>query len=252
MNVKNVAEAWAGLLMMGVMWVTSVSAAGAPLPFVVPAGLSAGTSYQLIFVTSGTRDALSKLTSDYDAFVNQEADAFHIGPTNFSASGVPIGWHAIVSVMAANGSVSNAKATAPQVAAVYNLVGDLIAPGGAGTPLYQPLTHSPVKWSPDGSQASRLVFTGTTFTGNASTTPAGTGSPVTAGNSGDIGETWITLGFGAAGTQPAATPLALYALSNVLVVPAPEPSGALAAAGVLALRGLCGRRRPRAAGGSPR
>ncbi len=205
---------------------------GTPLPWVVPSGLSTSSSYQLIFVTSGTRDALSSTLADYDNFVNQQADAAHIGPADFALSGQPIHWHAVVSVFNSSKGTSNAKETAVQTAPVYNLIGELVSTGGGlTTPLYQTLTHAPVRWSPDGTESARKVFTGTNFTGIASTTPAGTGSGVTAGNSTDIGETWLNTGFGQ--TQPAATPLPFYALSDAIV--APEPSSiALIFCGMLA------------------
>lgn len=192
---------------------------GAAAPILVPPGLNPGDRYQLVFVTAGTRDALSSNISDYNAFVNADANQFHIGPDDFSGSGFPIRWQAIVSVFG-----TNAKENARQTAPVYNLGGDFVANGGLTTFLYQPPLASPVKWSPDGSAVDRLVFTGTNFTGIASTFPAGTGSNVTAGNSGDVGETWLTLGFGSAGAKPPATPLSLYALSETLTVPVPEPA----------------------------
>lgn len=219
-------------LWVAIVCLSSLATSGAPLPWVVPSGLSAGSSYQLIFVTSGTRDALSSTLADYDNFVNQQANIAHIGPTDFTLSGQPIHWRAVVSVFNPSTGTSNAKETAVQTAPVYNLTGELVSTGGGlTTPLYQTLTHAPVRWSPDGTQTTRKVFTGTNFTGIASTTPAGTGSGVTAGNSTDIGETWLNTGFGQ--TQPAATPLSFYALSDAVV--APEPSSiALIFCGMLA------------------
>jgi hypothetical protein len=183
-------------------------------PVIDPPILLTGDHYQLIFVSSATRDALSSNIADYDAFVNLDADNFHIGPNDFTLSGKPIRWHAIVSTLA-----TNAKVTAQQTQPVYNLNGDVVANGGLTSFLYEPLVFSPVLWSPDGSNTARNVFTGSSFTGIASTRPAGTGSPVTVGHSNEIGETWIFSGFGAVGALPATNNFSIYALSEVLTEP---------------------------------
>jgi PEP-CTERM motif len=222
------------LAIFTVLIVAPLSASIAMFPMIVPPGVHPGDRYQLVFVTAGTRNALSSTIADYNAFVNQDANSFHIGPDDFTQSGVPIHWHAIVSVFG-----TNAKENAQQNAPAYNLAGDLVANGGPLTNfLYQPPLLSPVKWSPDGASNPRLVFTGTNFTGIASTFPAGTGTGVTSGNSNDVAETWITLGFGSAGTEPPAVPMSIYALSDPLTAPVPEPS-TLILAGLGAFVALC-------------
>ena len=58
---------------------------------VVPAGLSPGEDYHVIFVTSGTTDALSSDIATYDAFAQAHADAAGIGTS------IGVDWLAIVS-----------------------------------------------------------------------------------------------------------------------------------------------------------
>jgi len=59
-----------------------------------PIGLAPGSQYQLIFVTAGTRDATSGHIADYNAFVSAEAA---LSPS------LPISnWHAVASTLARN------------------------------------------------------------------------------------------------------------------------------------------------------
>ena len=92
------------------------------IPYYIPPGLKPGDFYQLVFVTSQTRDGKSSNIADYNSFVNQVADAAGIGLQNSENSPAgPIQWFAIVSTT----SVA-ARDNAPVEAPIYNTLGNLI------------------------------------------------------------------------------------------------------------------------------
>jgi len=86
-------------------------------PF-VPAGLSPGDKYHLVFITDGLRDATSSSIADYNNFVQGQA-ALNPGLTGTNMGVV---YKAIASTTAIDANVN-----APVSATVYNFNGDKIA-----------------------------------------------------------------------------------------------------------------------------
>lgn len=182
----------------------------------VPTGLQPGDTYQLVFVTKGTRDALSTDINDYNAFVQDQA--------NDSGYTAGVSWKAIASTggMAA---LDNAKIWTK----VYNLQGELVANGSAefwGTQNEEiGRLSAPINYDQYGNEANVYVWTGTN-PGGSSFEPSqylgGAGSPAY-GRSPATDLEFISFKDAAKETE-----YSLYALSEVLTVPAdsavPEPA----------------------------
>jgi len=193
------------LATVAVSCVASISQAA---PF-VPPSLAPGSPYQLVFVTSGTRDASSTLIADYNTFVNNQA------AQNPSLTGTNMGvqYFAIGSTTTVNANV-NAAVTAP----VYNFNGDKVADSFAD--LWDGSLDNGIAYDEFANFASFPdMWTGTTtsgigFVGNelGSTSPRSGFAFSSAPN-------WISDGIG-----PAAANFAFYGLSQQLTTPVPEPS----------------------------
>jgi hypothetical protein len=179
---------------------------------VPPAGLAPGSQYQIIFVTFETTTGVSSDIGDYNKLVNDEA-AFA------TAFGLPAGihWNAVVST-----PTVNAKDNAPSNGLpVYNTGGQLVSSTG----IYSGSLLSPVFYDSIGQGygiQNSAVWTGST--------PAGIGVP---------GETLGGLGFSAIVGSPSdttdvwmdgtiaprsANSWAIFALSDPITVPIPEPA----------------------------
>ena len=108
-------------LALATMTALATQSIAAPVPpsllHAVPAGLQAGDSFQLMFVSRTARDAQSANIGDYNEFVNAVADSAGIGP---SSAGVI--WFAVASTTAVDAR-DNATVHAP----VYNMQGELLA-----------------------------------------------------------------------------------------------------------------------------
>lgn len=180
----------------------------------VPAGLQPGDTYQLVFVTQGTRDATSANINDYNAFVQQQAELSH------HTAG--ISWKAIAStsgMAASNNAVISTK--------VYNLNGKLVANGYDafwGTQDDGPLLK-PINYDQFGNETNVYVWTGTNSEGGGAGSfqyLGGSGSPAY-GRSPATDLEFISFQDAAKETE-----YSLYALSEVLTVPAdsavPEPA----------------------------
>lgn len=88
-------------------------------PLLIPTDLNPGDTYQLVFVTSATRSALSSNIADYNTFVQNSADAAGIGIGGRLGD---VTWSAIASTLSVH-AVDNAVVTGP----IYNLHDDRIA-----------------------------------------------------------------------------------------------------------------------------
>src|SRR5580658_1898252 len=91
--------------------------------FTTPTGLTPGTQYQLVFVTSDTTFATSSTISDYNTFVTNEAALNATLAAFDSANGVT--WTAIGSTPPVN-----ANTNAPSSGLVYNLENTELAASG--------------------------------------------------------------------------------------------------------------------------
>ena len=204
-----------------------------------PIGLAPGSSYQLIFVTAGVRDAVDTDIGVYNTFVTDEA-----------ALGVPFGlpseaiWNAVAST-----DTIDANVNAPSVALpVYNTAGQQVT--GPGVGIYTGVLDNLVAYDQFGNFAvdadASNVWTGSDDQGFGipdATLAAGSGFT-------EVGQlaldaTWLEL---AAAPQFGEVIIVkpLYALSEALTVPVPEP-GAITLVGTALLliggHGLLQRRK---------
>jgi hypothetical protein len=209
-----------------------------------PAGLTPGETFRFVFVTSGTTDATSANISDYDNFVNTQAN----GATY---NGTTVSWLAIGST--ASISAITHDGTNPGIQGVYLVNGTQIATSDdtAAGGLWSGSLLSAPDVDINGMTTvfpNTFTWTGTLSNGQAAG-PSTTLSPggalgesappplnsVVEGHNTDSGSTWVTNGISTETVQ-----LNLYGISAVLTVPevtpptgVPEPStGLLAVIGV--------------------
>jgi hypothetical protein len=188
-----------------------------------PAGLTPGDTFRFVFVTDGTTTATSSSISDYDNFVNTQAD----GATY---NGSTISWLAIGSTPSVDAITHDG--VNPSLSGVYLVNGTQIATGdGTGT---GGLWSGTLLQAPDVDINSSLkqtdVWTGTQQDGLASpgdSLGSSQGASV-AGNSSSSDDNWSTY---LVIIQPGQNNL--YGISSVLTVPTtaavPEPSSGLMA-----------------------
>ena len=164
--------------------------------------LPPGSQYQLMFVTSGVRDATSSNIADYNAFVTAQAALNPLLP-----SGVT--WHAAAST-ASVAALTNAPNTLP----VYNVSGVLVT-----NSLYSVnILHAPTDQFGNKS-TERAVWTGSDDNGH-SDRPLGLSNPFT----GDATDVSSSGHFLEDTTNSQTIPFPLYALSSPITVLAPEPA----------------------------
>jgi hypothetical protein len=177
-----------------------------------PIGLAPGSQYQVIFVTFDTTTATSSDINDYNAFVTAEA-AF--GAANWGLPNAT--WHAVAST-----PTSNAIDNAPSVGLpVYNTQGQLVA----ASSIYTGSLLTPVSYDEGGfpyGVANAAVWTGTDPFGVALPrfTLGGPGTTAAHGYAGGAGAFWLDQGSNGGIFAYAA----LYALSDPITVPIPEPA----------------------------
>lgn len=192
-----------------------------------PLGLQPGDAYRLVFVTKGTRDALSSDIADYNAFVIAEAKA----PTSV-VRGLAADWFAIASTV--------------DMDAIENTGTDPSPAGQTGVPIYfvdgatRFADHYDNLWDGDSSGQMYLgrsmltqegvvpavqnnnVWTGTDYYGIAGGIggPLGSSTPSLGGSNGFNGR-WINNNF----RSFASVERSFYGISSVLVA-LPEPASA--------------------------
>ncbi len=218
-----------------------------------PEGLTPGETFRFVFVTDDTTNAESTNISTYDAFV--QADA---GGATYN--GVEVAWQAI-------GSTSSVSAidhigTNPGLTGVYLPSGTLVTTSDGTSGLWSGNLINPIDQTPSGEVLLNMgpVWTGTAINGTPTADPLGSTSPpypelaaTTYGLNDQSGASWIDYL-----SYPNNAPTGLYAISEVLTVPAasvPEPSTAILAGigsaillGVAAVRTRKERRRQRPVG----
>ncbi len=123
---------------------------GYALPILTPSSLNSGDTYQLIFVTSTTRDATSSNIADYNAFVQSAANAAWLGGGTI-LDGVQ--WSAIGSTAFVDAR-DNALVTGP----VFNLGDELVASDFAD--MWNGSIPFAIRFDEYGNIASDIVWTG--------------------------------------------------------------------------------------------
>ncbi len=126
----------------------------------IPAGLTAGGSFRLLFVTSGTRDATSSDITDYNTFVQNQANA--ATGDNAPIAAFNTEFRALTSttaVDARDNTATNRVTSSDTDAPIYWLNGEKIADNYEG--FYDGTWDSTVPTSQDGGTVSnRDIFTG--------------------------------------------------------------------------------------------
>lgn len=191
----------------------------------VPPGVAPGESYQLAFVTSVGTAAASGEIGVYNDWVQAAAVAAGIG------GGAT--WSAIASTEAVD-----ANANAPVSTKVFNMHGELVATGYSD---FWDGSHSVgvgIDYSEYGIGKNTNVWTGSNTDGTRAANNALGNLSAAWGESTLSSGGWISRG-----TQSTAVSYSLYALSQPLTAPVPEPATwAMLLAGV-ALVGTMARRR---------
>jgi hypothetical protein len=202
----------------------------------VPGGLVVGDKFQLVFVSSTTRDATSNDVADYDTHVQNAANAAGIGNT------AGYTWEAIAST---DTPLVHTKNHVSVTADVYRVDGIKVADAGdfwkdPGTGIHA----APMNINENGAVLNSDVWTGSNWEGFRNNNGLGTlgGNPIGVdagfGRSDVTGQQWA----GEVGLQDQDNLLPFYAVSEVLTVIVPEP----ATMSLLALGGLALLRRRRA------
>jgi hypothetical protein len=177
---------------------------------VAPSGLAPGSQYQLVFASISPRTAESADIDFYNSFVTNAA-AFGV------QFGLPAGlkWHAVVSTPTVHARDNAPSGNFP----VYNTQGILVSNSG----LYSGSLSSPITYTQDGSPT--LLWNSSVWTGSD---PFGVGIPgqtvgdpsgfAMIGAATSAGTLWSTL-F----SVPLGEGGGIYALSEPITVPVPEP-----------------------------
>lgn len=187
--------------------------AGALMP-VVPAGLSPGDKYHLVFVTDGTIDALSSNIDDYNDFVQSEAEL------NPSLTGTDVGvqWSALASTPGVN---ARDNAVVGANTPVFLLDGTTKLADGFND-FWDQFLLAPVDIDQYNQQVpTTLVWTGSMANGMGSATfeLGGSGQATVQGSTQFSNTFWF---FNSSSDPNNEAPL--YALSQELTVPVPEPT----------------------------
>ena len=202
-----------------------------------PAGLNPGDQFQIIFVTTGTRDGTSTVIGDYDAFVNADAGSV-------TYNGLPVTFRAIGSTETVHakdhiGQFSILVYLNDGISKVTNhttagMTGGIWSKDFVDT---VHLLHS-INQALDGTPRNTTVWSGTHEFGLASAHPLGTSTP-SRGFTIQDGGGWITYI-----TKPSSTLESMYGISPVLTVPVPEPGSViLLGLGAVSLFAVARRRR---------
>jgi hypothetical protein len=186
--------------------------------FIPPTGLAPGSEYQLLFVTSGTTQALNQDVNNYNNFVTNQAA---LNPALPSTT-----WHAIVTVVSPSEVITNAAANAPSQPGipVYDTRGELLTNLGLYTE--NPLDAVPVFDENGLPGPTPGVWTGSTPLGTYPGIPYNIGAdgsgPIQGLNNEALGSGWLS---GSAPNNPAEFE-SLYGLSAPILVSSPTPEPA--------------------------
>lgn len=185
--------------------ITAMGLSGAANAAVItPPGLAPGETYQLVFVTSGTTTATSSDISYYNSFAQNAASAAGMGS---------VVWHAIGSTLSVDAN-SNAVVSAK----VYNMGGELVATGFSDFWDGSHTVGVGIDFDENGTSRNFNVWTGSNTDGtDAGSFALGNERAVWAESTLSSGA-WISHGI-----QDTSVSYSLYALSEPLSAPVPEP-----------------------------
>ncbi len=203
---------------------------------ILPTGLTAGTQYQIMFVTADTTSGTSGSESDYNNFVTAEAASL--------TALLPLGttWSAVTSTYDGT-NYTNAGDNAPTDPAipVFNTQDQQVSfPNPLGLWVGPILT--PVQYDQSGSTVNAQVWTASQIQGGTGAATLGNAlgqSNPTWGYSGSSSMAWID-----DSTASSSSEFHVYALSSPITVPVPEPAIlTLLGSAVLGLGVVCLRQR---------
>jgi len=220
---------WIALFVFASIFLLPAPSFGIPVPddllWTVPAGFGPGDTYQLVFVTSTTRDATSSNINDYNDFVQDAAD-------NAGLGGVT--WKAICSTRSNAGLVVHARDNAVVSAPVYQLDGGLFATAAGFVDMWDGDLLRPISLTETLRRTTDMyVWTGSNSFGYGKVLFE-LGSMFNMCQVGDPFER--STGFDADKYCDIYRHLPLYSLSSPLTVPIPEPI--IPEPGTLALFGI--------------
>lgn len=226
MNTRNkpspMGQIWSALA-LAVGLASFVAAPAWANTIVAPAGLAPGSQFQIIFVDDVSYTAVDGNIADYNAEVQNDADAAGLGTYNASS----VTWQVLGSTVNSPGlpTILPNSSTSPPL---YLLTGYLVALNGAN--FWAGLIVTP----PNTDQIN-IVYPTPVWTGIISTSGCSTDTADCLGGASPIdGASYEpnTLAYNISafsGAVPPTTELPLYAVSQVLTVPggsepAPEPA----------------------------
>ena len=206
-------------LSLAVVGLTSTAHA---VPILVPAGLSVGDTYHLVFVTSTKRDALTNTINVYNTFVQNTANSAGLGDIN---------WKVIGSTFVRQGVFTNAIDNINVQGPVFRLDGVLVANNSAD--LWDGSIQAPINVDENGVKhlEERNVWTGTHVDGS-------NGGPRSFSNDDGLFDTGTIAYYGSyistlgpvtdqwwitRAEQLKTVKNPFYAISELLTVPVPEP-----------------------------
>jgi hypothetical protein len=175
---------------------------------VIPPPISAGSQYQIVFVTSGQRSAMASDLATYNGFVTMSANQSATLPTST--------WKAIAAVRFSGSAQANAPVY-PGVP-IYNTAGQFVADGSV---FYSGTHQSPILYDQNGDAKLTAVWTGITPDGmeSAFSPLGGAMASGVYGLSQSQGPGWSSQGTYANMVHE----MSFYGLSDVLTA-VPEPS----------------------------
>jgi hypothetical protein len=218
----------------GMVLALAPAAQAADIPLgnpLVPTGLGVGDTFQLVFVSSTTRDATSNLVADYDTHVQNAANAATIDLSGYT-------WKAITSTDSPLVHVQNHVSVTE---AVYLVDGTKVASAGA---FWSQNHDAAINIDENGDGLVTNVWTGSNWEGYRINGGLGSDGGINDPKESIFGLSNVTVSTwgGEAGLLDQTTSLPFYAVSEVLTVIVPEP----ATMSLLALGGLALLRRRRA------
>ena len=221
---------WTGLLTL-VVGMISIPASMASATILVPGDLEVGDTYHLAFVTDGKTTAESTNIDDYNSFVQAQA-----GLSGATTENYGINWYAIASTASAEAR-NNAVVSGPvflldetKIADNYNDMWNGNLDSALALTQFEVIRNLFV-WSGTWEDGTAFSYSYSRPGGHIGYVLGGSSGHTSVGDSAATDDNWISY----ASIKGQSSSWHLYALSEALTVPIPEPS-----TGLLSLVGLAG------------